>query len=75
MKAGFLSWQEEGGKVAVHHLEFANKLNTDVVKPLEAFVKAKEPERKKVFIILCLLIDEIYSSFSLVNNKLFLGSG
>jgi chromosome segregation ATPase len=47
LKGALLSWQEEGTKIATHHLEFANKINTEVVKPLEAFVKAKEPERKK----------------------------
>jgi len=47
LKAAYLSWQEEGTKIAGHHLEFANKINTDVVKPLEAFIKSKEPERKK----------------------------
>jgi len=47
LKAAYLSWQEEGTKIAAHHLEFSNKINTEVVKPLEAFVKAKEPERKK----------------------------
>jgi len=47
LKAAYLSWQEEGAKIAAHHLEFANKINTDVVKPLEAFIKSKEPERKK----------------------------
>jgi len=47
LKAAFLSWQEEGAKIAVHHLDFANKVNTDIVKPLETFIKTKEPERKK----------------------------
>jgi len=47
LKTAFLSWQEEGNKIATHHLEFANKINTEVVKPLEAFHKAKEAERKK----------------------------
>jgi hypothetical protein len=47
LKAAFLSWQTEGAKIATHHLEFANKINTDIVKPLESFIKTKEPERKK----------------------------
>jgi len=47
LKAAFLSWQEEGAKLATHHLEFANKINNDIVKPLETFLKTKEPERKK----------------------------
>jgi len=47
LKAAFLSWQEEGTKIAAHHLEFANKITNDVVKPLETFIKNKEPERKK----------------------------
>jgi len=47
LKTAFLAWQEEGSKIAAHHLEFSNKINTEVVKPLEAFVKSKEPERKK----------------------------
>eukprot|EP00026_Physarum_polycephalum_P009703 Phypoly_transcript_09837.p1 GENE.Phypoly_transcript_09837~~Phypoly_transcript_09837.p1 ORF type:complete len:271 (+),score=96.37 Phypoly_transcript_09837:449-1261(+) len=47
LKAAFLSWQEEGTKIAGHHLEFANKVNTDIVKPLESFLKSKETERKK----------------------------
>jgi hypothetical protein len=47
LKGALLSWQEEGSKIAAHHIEFSNKINTDVVKPLEAFIKAKEPERKK----------------------------
>jgi len=47
LKVALLSWQEEGTKIANHHIEFSNKINTEVVKPLEAFVKAKEPERKK----------------------------
>jgi len=47
LRAAFLSWQESGTKIASHHLEFANKINSDVVKPLETFIKTKEPERKK----------------------------
>jgi len=47
LKAALLSWQQEGAKIAGHHLEFANKINTDIVKPLESFIKTKEPERKK----------------------------
>jgi len=47
LKAAYLSWQEEGTKIAAHHLEFSNKINNEVVKPLENFVKTKEPERKK----------------------------
>lgn len=47
LKAAFVSWQEEGAKIAGHHLEFANKINTEVVKPFETFLKTKEPERKK----------------------------
>jgi hypothetical protein len=48
LKAALLSWQEEGTKIAAHHLEFATKVNSDIVKPLENFLKTKEPERKKV---------------------------
>jgi len=47
LKAALLSWQEESAKIAGHHLEFANKINNDIVKPLENFIKTKEPERKK----------------------------
>jgi len=42
------SWQEQGTKQANHHIDFANKINNDIVKPLEAFVKGKDPERKKI---------------------------
>jgi len=47
LRAAYKSWQDEGTKIATHHLEFANKINNDIVKPLETFVKTKEPERKK----------------------------
>jgi len=48
LRLAFLSWQEEGAKTATHHIDFANKINTDIVKPLEAFLKTKDPERKKI---------------------------
>jgi len=48
LKAALLSIQEEGSRAAVGHQEFANKVLNDVVKPLEAFVKTKENDRKKV---------------------------
>ena len=67
LKAAFLSWQEEGAKIATHHLEFANKVNTDIVKPLESFLKTKEPERRKVcsllFFLLTSLVPSILCSF------------
>lgn len=47
LRGAFLAWQEEGTKIAYHHIEFSNKINNDIVKPLEAFVKSKEPERRK----------------------------
>jgi len=48
LKAALLSVQEEGLKTSNHHQEFATKITNDVVKPLEAFIKAKDTERKKV---------------------------
>jgi hypothetical protein len=48
LKAALLCIQEEGARISTHHLEYSNKLQNDVIKPLEAFVKAKDPERRKV---------------------------
>lgn len=47
VRASIISVQEEGARIANVHLEFSSKILTEVVKPLEAFIKAKDNERKK----------------------------
>lgn len=48
LKGALLSVQEETGKIAGKHLEFASKINTDVCAPLTAFITTKENEKKKL---------------------------
>lgn len=48
LRGAILSVQEETGKIATKHLDFANKINTDVCAPLELFIKSKEAEKKKL---------------------------
>jgi len=50
LKAAILTIQEEGAKIASNHLEFSSKITSDVVKPLEQFIKQKDNERKKAII-------------------------
>eukprot|EP01111_Echinosteliopsis_oligospora_P019262 TRINITY_DN922_c0_g1_i1.p1 TRINITY_DN922_c0_g1~~TRINITY_DN922_c0_g1_i1.p1 ORF type:complete len:329 (-),score=126.74 TRINITY_DN922_c0_g1_i1:33-1019(-) len=47
LKAAFLTIQEEGAKIAAHHQEFSAKITSEVVKPLELFIKQKDNDRKK----------------------------
>lgn len=47
LKAALLSIQEEGSRTATGHQDFANKVLSDIVKPLDASLKAKENDRKK----------------------------
>jgi len=47
IKAVIVSLREEGAHTATSHQEFSAKIVTDVVKPLEGFLKSKDNERKK----------------------------
>jgi len=47
LKAALLSLQEEGLKASNAHQEFTNKIVSEVLKPLDTFIKTKELERKK----------------------------
>eukprot|EP01113_Clastostelium_recurvatum_P024363 TRINITY_DN290_c0_g1_i1.p1 TRINITY_DN290_c0_g1~~TRINITY_DN290_c0_g1_i1.p1 ORF type:complete len:346 (-),score=135.22 TRINITY_DN290_c0_g1_i1:113-1150(-) len=47
IRTAIVSMQEESAKIANAHLEFSAKLVTDVIKPLETFIKTKEADRKK----------------------------
>jgi len=48
IRAAIISIQEEGARIANVHVEFSNKILAEAVKPLDAFAKAKELERKKL---------------------------
>jgi len=48
IRTAIISIQEEGARIANVHIEFSNKILAETVKPLEAFVKAKDLERKKL---------------------------
>jgi len=48
IKAVILSLREEGLHAATAHQEFSAKIITEVVKPLEGFLKSKDNERRKV---------------------------
>jgi hypothetical protein len=48
LRGAILSVQEETGKIAAKHLEFATKINTDICAPLDAFTKTKDLEKKKL---------------------------
>jgi len=50
LRTVLLSIQEKGLKAAEKHLEFANKINSEVCVGLENWCKTKEPERKKISI-------------------------
>lgn len=48
IKEAILSINEKGVAVSDHHVEISNKINNEIVKTLDNWLKAKDVDRKKV---------------------------
>jgi len=48
LKEALLSVQEKGNKLTEAHLELSTKIQNDICKVLDLWIKAKDPERKKI---------------------------
>jgi len=48
LKSTFMSILEKGVVQADSHIQFANKINNDIVKVLEEWIKVNDNERKKI---------------------------